>query len=150
MTTEDFALAAFGAQSVEVVVRTLTGEVRVPRMVGAFAFGRLVNERTARSQLQGGMIWGVGSVLHEATEIDHRHARFVNSDLGEYFLPVNADLPSVTALIVEEVDEHVNPLGVKGVGELGITGVNAAVANAVHHATGRRLREVPIRMEQLI
>ena len=150
MLTDDFARAAFGAQFVEVAVHALTGEVRVPRMVGAFAFGRVVNERTARSQLQGGMIWGVGSVLHEATEIDHRHARFLNTDLGEYLVPVNADVPQVQALIVEEVDRHVNPLGVKGVGELGITGVNAAIANAVHHATGRRLREVPVRMEQLI
>ena len=148
--TEDYARASFGAQFVEVAVHRLTGEVRVPRMLGAFAFGRVLNERTARHQLTGGMIWGVGSILHEATEMDHRHARFVNSDLGEYLIPVNADVPSVEALIVEEVDEHVSPLGAKGVGELGITGVNAAVANAVHHATGIRLREVPIRMEQLI
>ena len=148
--TETHARAAFGAQFVEVAVHALTGEVRVPRMLGAFAFGRVLNERTARHQLTGGMIWGVGSVLHEATEMDRRHARFVNSDLGEYLIPVNADVPRVEALIVEELDEHVSPLGAKGVGELGITGVNAAVANAVHHATGRRLREVPIRMEHLL
>ena len=148
--TQAYARASFGAQFVEVAVNAMTGEVRVPRMLGAFAFGRVMNERTARHQLTGGMIWGLGSVLHEATEIDHRHARFINSDLGEYFLPVSADVPSVEALIVEEVDEHINPLGAKGVGELGITGVNAAIANAVHHATGVRLREVPIRMEHLL
>ena len=148
--TDTHARASFGAQFVEVAVHALTGEVRVPRMVGAFAFGRVMNERTARHQLTGGMIWGVGSVLHEASEMDHRHARFINSDLGEYLVPVNADVPSVEAFIVEEVDEHVSPLGAKGVGELGITGVNAAIANAVHHATGIRLRKVPIRMDQLL
>ena len=148
--TDAHARAAFGAQFVEVAVNTMTGEVRVPRMLGAFAFGRVMNERTARSQLTGGMIWGVGSALHEATEIDTRHARYVNSDLGEYLVPVCADVPRVEALIVEEVDEHINPLGAKGVGELGITGVNAAIANAVHHATGIRLRELPIRMEHLL
>ena len=149
-TTQDFARSAFGAQFVEVAVNGRTGEVRVPRMVGAFACGRILNERTSRSQLMGGMIWGVGSVLHEATEIDHRFARYVNSDLGEYLMPVNADVPSVEVVLVEEEDRHVNPLGVKGIGEIGITGVNAAIANAVFHATGRRLREVPIRMDQLL
>ena len=148
--TEDFARAAFGAQFAEVAVNRRTGEVRVPRLVGAFACGRILNERTARSQLSAGMIWGVGSVLHEATEIDRRHARFLNTDLGEYLVPVNADVPSVEVVIVPQVDEHVNPLGAKGIGEIGITGVNAAIANAVYHATGRRLRSVPIRMEQLL
>ena len=148
--TEDYARAAFGAQFVEVAVNARTGEIRVPRMLGAFAFGRAMNARTAASQLTGGMIWGVGSVLHEATEMDHRHARWINSDLGEYFVPVNADVPDVRAIIVEEVDEHINPLGAKGVGELGITGVNAAIANAVYHATGTRLRSVPIRMEHVL
>jgi xanthine dehydrogenase YagR molybdenum-binding subunit len=150
MVTDRFARAAFGAQFVEVAVDRLSGEIRVPRMVGVFAAGRIINERTARSQLLGGMIWGVGSVLHEATEIDHRHARFVNTDLGEYLMPVNADVPSVQVEFVEELDEHVNPLGAKGIGELGITGVNAAIANAVFHATGKRLRDLPIRMEKLL
>jgi xanthine dehydrogenase YagR molybdenum-binding subunit len=150
MVTDRFARAAFGAQFVEVKIDRLTGEIRVPRMVGVFAGGRIINERTARSQLLGGMIWGVGSALHEATDIDHRHARFVNTDLGEYLIPVNADVPSVQVEFVEEQDEHVNPLGAKGIGELGITGVNAAIANAVFHATGKRIRELPIRMEQFL
>nr|WP_298373708.1 xanthine dehydrogenase family protein molybdopterin-binding subunit [uncultured Halomonas sp.] len=150
LVTDDFARAAFGAQFVEVAVHALTGEVRVPRMVGAFAFGRILNARTARSQLEGGMIWGIGSVLHEVTEIDTRYARYINSDLGEYLVPVNADVVDLTALMIEEVDEHINPLGVKGVGEIGITGVNAAIANAVYHATGVRVRTLPLRMEQLI
>ncbi|KIT14387.1 xanthine dehydrogenase family protein molybdopterin-binding subunit [Jannaschia aquimarina] len=150
MVTDAYARAAFGANFVEVAVHTRTGEIRVPRMVGAFAFGRVLNERTARSQLTGGMIWGVGSVLHEATEVDHRYARYINGDLGEYFVPVNADVPSVEAILVEEEDRHINPLGAKGVGELGITGVNAAIANAVHHATGIRRRDAPIRMEHML
>ena len=148
--TDHFARASFGAQFAEVAVNRRTGEVRVPRMVGAFACGRIMNERTARSQLMGGMIWGVGAVLHEATEIDHRFARYVNSDLGEYIVPVNADVPNVEVVMVEEEDPHINPLGVKGIGEVGIVGMNAAIANAVHHATGKRLRTVPIRMEQLM
>ena len=148
--TDDFARAAFGAQFVEVAVDPATGEVRVPRMQGVFAAGRIMNERTARSQLMGGMIWGVSSILHEKTEIDHRHARFVNTDLGEYLMPVNADVPVVKVEMIEERDDNLNPLGVKGIGELGIVGVNAAVANALFHATGRRLREVPIRCEQVL
>ncbi|KIT18213.1 molybdopterin cofactor-binding domain-containing protein [Jannaschia aquimarina] len=150
MVTDAHTRAAFGANFVEVAVHALTGEIRVPRMTGAFAFGRVLNERTARSQLTGGMIWGVGSVLHEATEVDHRFGRYVNADLGEYFVPVNADVPRVAAILVEEEDRHINPLGAKGVGELGITGMAAAVANAVHHATGIRLREAPIRMEHIL
>lgn len=122
----------------------------MPRMVGVFAGGRIINERTARSQLLGGMIWGVSSALHEATDIDHRHARFVNTDLGEYLIPVNADIPSVQVAFVEERDEHINLLGAKGIGELGITGVNAAIANAVFHAIGKRIRELPIRLEKLL
>lgn len=149
-TTDDYARAAFGAQFVEVTVDPRTHEIRVPRMVGAFACGRVMNERTARSQLMSGMIWGVGSVLHEATEIDTRHARFVNTDLGEYHVPVNADVPQVEAIMIEEEDPYINPLGVKGIGEIGITGVNAAIANAVYHATGVRVRKVPLRMEDVL
>lgn len=142
--------AAFGAQFVEVTVDPLTGEIRVPRMVGVFAAGRILNARTAHSQLIGGMIWGVGSALHEATEVDARHARFLNTDLAEYLVAVNADVPSVTAEIIEEVDEHVNPLGVKGIGEIGVVGVAAAIANAVYHATGKRVRDLPMRMEDVL
>jgi len=141
---------AFGAEFVEVRVHRRTREIRVPRIVGAFAAGRIVNPRTARSQLLGGMVWGIGSALHEATEVDPRHARYVNNDLAEYLIPVNADVPQVDVILVPETDAFVNPAGVKGLGELGNVGTAAALSNAVFHATGRRLRELPIRLDQLL
>ena len=139
-----------GAHFVEVRVHADTGEVRVPRMVGAFAAGTIVNPKTARSQLMGGQIWGLSSALHEATEIDRRTACYVNNDLAEYYVPVNADIGAVETILVPEQDSFVNPLGIKGVGELGNTGVNAAVANAVFHATGIRCRALPIKVESLV
>jgi xanthine dehydrogenase YagR molybdenum-binding subunit len=141
---------AFGAQFVEVRVHRLTREIRVPRAVGAFAGGRIVNPKTATSQLMGGMIWGISAALHEATEIDKRAARYVNTDLAEYLIPVNADIRDIDVILVPEKDDDVNPLGIKGIGELGNVGMNAAVANAVYHATGMRAREIPIRLEQLL
>ncbi len=140
---------AFGAQFVEVRVHARTREVRVARAVGAYAAGRIVNPKTAKSQLMGGQIWGLSAALHEATEIDARYARYVNADLAEYLIPVCADTPSIETLFVAEEDKQVNGLGIKGIGELGNVGVNAAVANAVFHATGVRLRELPIRLEKL-
>ena len=149
-TNETHARASFGAQFAEVAVNRRTGEIRVPRLHGAFAAGRIMNERTARNQLTGGMIWGLGSAVHEATEMDPRFARWVNTDLAEYAVPVNADVPEVRAIFVEEEDRHINPLGVKGIGELGITGVAAAIANGVYHATGVRVRDLPIRIEKIM
>ena len=140
---------AFGAQFVEVRIHRLTHEIRVPRITGAFAAGRIVNPRTARSQLMGGMIWGLSSALFEATEVDPRRGRFTNDSLGEYLIPVSADIPQVDVIMVPEEDNEVNPLGVKGIGELGIVGTAAAVANAVFHATGKRIRELPIIMDKL-
>ena len=141
---------SFGAEFVEVRVHRLTREVRVPRIVGAFAAGTIINPATARSQLLGGMIWGISSALHEATEIDRRHARYTNDNLAEYLIPVNADIPSVEVLFVPETDREVNALGIKGVGELGGVGTNAAVCNAIYHATGTRIRELPVRIEKLL
>ena len=128
----------------------MTREIRVPRIVGAFAVGRVMNTRTARSQLMGGMIWGIGSALHEATEIDVRSARYVNDNLADYSMPVNADIQQVEIILVPEVDRDVNPAGVKGLGELANVGTAAAIANAVYHATGKRIRQLPIRIENLL
>jgi xanthine dehydrogenase YagR molybdenum-binding subunit len=141
---------AMGAEFVEVRVHALTRELRVPRIVGAFAAGRLMNTRTAHSQLMGGMIWGIGSALHEATEIDTRFARYVNDNLADYSIPVNADTPSVKVILVSEEDHYVNPAGVNGLGELGNVGTAAAISNAVYHATGIRVRKLPIRIEDVL
>jgi xanthine dehydrogenase YagR molybdenum-binding subunit len=140
---------AFGAEFVEVRINRWTHEIRVPRLLGAFAAGRIMNPRTARSQLMGGLIWGMSSALHEATELDERYARYVNDNLADYLLPVNADVPSVEVIMLTEQDDHINPAGVKGIGELGNVGTNAAVCNAIFHATGQRLRRLPVRLEQL-
>ncbi len=147
---EDATAYAFGAQFVEVHVHRWTRETRVPRMVGAFASGTIVNPMTAHSQYMGGMIWGIGAALLEKTEIDLRHARYVNDNISEYHIPVNKDVRKVEVIMVPETDDQVNPLGIKGLGEIGIVGVNAAIANAVHHATGRRIRKLPIRIEDLL
>jgi xanthine dehydrogenase YagR molybdenum-binding subunit len=141
---------AFGAQFVEVRVHARTREIRVGRAVGAFAAGTIVNPVTAQSQLMGGMIWGISAALHEATDIDMRAARYTNKDLAEYLIPVNADTPDIEVILVPEKDSEVNPLGIKGIGELGNVGMNAAVANAVFHATGQRIRHIPIRLENLL
>src|SRR5581483_4791844 len=147
---EDRIQFAFGAEFVELRIHARTREIRCPRLVGAFAAGRIVSPRTAESQLSGGLIWGLSSALHEATEIDPRAARFINADLAEYLIPVNADIGEVKVLLIPEDDREINPLGIKGLGELGNVGTNAAVANAVYHATGRRIRDLPIRLEKLL
>lgn len=127
-----------------------TRKIRVPRALGAFAAGRIVNPRTARSQLMGGIIWGLSSALHEATELHERAGRYVNTNLADYLIPVNADIQTIDVILIPETDDWVNPLGVKGLGELGNVGVNAAVANAVYHATGVRVRDLPIWLEKLL
>ena len=141
---------AFGAHFVEVAVHRLTREIRMRRSVSAFAAGRIINERTARSQLMGGVIWGISSALHEKLELDPHHARYVNDNLGEYLISANADIGRVDIILVPEVDDTLGPIGVKGVGELGNVGMDAAVANAVFHATGKRIRRLPIRIDDLI
>ena len=141
---------AMGAEFVEVRVHARTREIRVPRIVGAFAAGRIMNTRTARSQYMGAMIWGISSALHEATEIDPRNARYINDNLADYLVPVNADIQQLEVILVPEKDDFVNPAGVKGIGELGNVGTAAAVANAVYHATGVRVRELPIRLEKIM
>jgi xanthine dehydrogenase YagR molybdenum-binding subunit len=140
-------LLTFGAQFVEVAVDPEIGLVRVRRMVGAFAPGLVVNPKLAKSQLMGGMLWGLSQALLEGNEMDTRHGRWGASSLGEYLVPVNADAPDVVVELVEVVDEGVNPLGIKGVGEIGQVGVAAAINNAVYNATGRRIRQLPLAAE---
>ena len=140
---------AFGAEFVEVRIHSRTREIRVPRITGAFAGGRVINPRTARSQLMGGMIWGISSALHEATEIDEKRARYVNDNIAEYLIPVNADVRTVEVILVPEIDNDV-PLGAKGLGELGNVGTAAAITSAVYHATGKRIRDLPVTIDKLI
>jgi xanthine dehydrogenase YagR molybdenum-binding subunit len=147
---KDVTAFAFGAQFVEIRVHRRTCEIRAPRAVAAFASGTIVNPLTAHSQYQGGAIWGISSALHEETEIDRRVARYVNDNIADYLVPVNADIGEAEVIFVPEEDHQVNPLGVKGIGEIGIVGMNAAVANAVFHATGKRIRKLPIRIEDLL
>ena len=149
-THSDYAMFAHGAVFAEVKVDPDLGQMRVTRVIGAFAAGRIINPRMVRSQLCGGMIWGVSFALHEQAVMDPRSGRPMNANLAEYHIPVNADVPSLEAIVVEESDPYVNPLGIKGVGEIGITGTAGAVANAVWHATGIRVRKFPITLDQLI
>jgi xanthine dehydrogenase YagR molybdenum-binding subunit len=141
---------AFGAHFIEVRVHSRTREIRAPRVVSAFAAGRIMNPKTAKSQLMGGQIWGISAALHEATEIDRRAARYYNDDLAEYLIPINADIGTIETIFLPEEDTKVNDLGIKGLGELGNVGLNAATANAIYHATGVRIRELPIRIEKIL
>ncbi|MDQ2843336.1 MAG: xanthine dehydrogenase family protein molybdopterin-binding subunit, partial [Acidobacteriota bacterium] len=145
-----YGRSAFGAQFAKVAVDPETGHVHVLRLVGAFAGGRVINPKLARSQLRGGMIWGLGQALMEETVMDSRRGRWVNSNLAEALVPTNSDVPSVDALLIEEDDRRGSSLGAKGLGEIGITGVAAAIANAVYHATGNRIYKLPIRLDKLL
>src|SRR5258707_6298559 len=141
---------AFGAQFVEVRVDPDLGLVRVNRAVGAFEIGRAINPKTARSQAIGGIVFGIGIALLERTAIHPEFGKVVSPNLAGYLLPVHADVPAIDAFFVDAPDPYVNSLGAKGVGELGITGVAAAIANAVYHATGKRIRDLPITPEKLL
>ena len=145
-----YAMHAHGAVFAEVKVDPDLGQIRVTRMVGAFAAGRIINPHLVRSQLFGGMIWGMSFTLHEEAVTDRRSGRIMNANLAEYHVPVNADVPSLDVVTVDEHDPHVNALGIKGVGEISITGSAGAIANAVWHATGIRPRRFPIRIEDVV
>jgi xanthine dehydrogenase YagR molybdenum-binding subunit len=145
-----YATATHSAVFVEVWVDEDLGTVKVNRVVSAIAAGRVINPKTARSQILGGVVWGVGMALHEETLTDHGLGRHMNHNLAEYHVPVNADIGDIDVVFVEEPDDIVNALGSKGVGEIGIVGVAAAVANAIYHATGKRVRDFPITLDKLL
>ena len=134
----------------EVKIDEQLGVIRVMRVVSAIAAGRILNTKTASSQILGGVVWGIGMALHEETLIDHRFGRIMNANIAEYHVPVNADVHDIKVIFVDEPDEMVNPLGIKGLGEIGIVGVAAAIANAVYHATGKRVRDLPITLDKLM
>jgi xanthine dehydrogenase YagR molybdenum-binding subunit len=141
---------SFGADFVEVRVDEDLGTIRVARVVAAFACGKILNPKTANNQFVGGIVWGVGMALQEETVRDRRTGRNVTRDLADYHVPVNADIPAIDVISIPEEDLHVNAIGTKGIGEIGITGVTAAIANAVFHATGTRVRDLPIRLDKLL
>jgi len=141
---------SFGAQFAEVHVDADLGQIYVARMTGVFGAGKILNAKTARSQFIGGMIWGISMALHEITAYDPRLVRVVNNNLAEYHVPTNADVGDIDVAWIEEEDLNVSPIGAKGIGEIGITGSAAAVANAIYHATGKRVRELPITPDKLI
>ena len=134
----------------EVKIDEELGVIRVTRVVNAVAAGRILNPKIVESQILGGVVWGIGMALHEETSTDHQFGRFMNHSLGEYHVPVNADVHAVDVILVEEKDDEINPLGVKGVGEIGIVGTAAAIANAIYHATGTRVRDLPITLDTLL
>jgi xanthine dehydrogenase YagR molybdenum-binding subunit len=133
----------------EVKVDEQLGVIRVTRVVSAIAAGLILNTKTASSQIIGGVVWGIGMALHEETLIDHKFGRIMNANIAEYHVPVNADVHDIKVIFVDEPDDTVNPLGVKGLGEIGIVGVAAAIANAIYHATGKRVRDLPITLDKL-
>jgi xanthine dehydrogenase YagR molybdenum-binding subunit len=150
--TEDrtFAQHSFGAQFAEVRVHSETGEVRVARMLGVFSAGRIINPRLARSQFIGGMTMGLSMALHEESVVDERFGHVVNHDFAGYHIACNADVADLDAVWLEEVDDRSTPMGSRGIGEIGIVGAAAAIANAVYHATGKRLRKLPITPDKLL
>ena len=134
----------------EVKVDEQLGVIRVTRVVNAVAAGRILNTKTASSQIMGGVVWGIGMALHEETLVDHKVGRIMNANIAEYHVPVNADVSDIKVIFVDELDDRINPLGIKGVGEIGIVGAAAAIANAVYHATGKRVRDLPITLDKLL
>jgi len=145
-----YSMHSFGAVFVEVRIDPDLGQIHVARVVGAYDVGRVLNARTTESQMIGGIIYGLAMALHEHTAIDVRSGRYLNADLAEYLVPVNADVPNIDVILLDSDDDFVNEIGVKGVGEIGTTGVAAAVANAVFHATAVRARDLPITLDKLL
>ena len=142
---EKYARNVHSAVFAEVKIDEQLGVIRVTRVVNAVAAGRM----TAHSKIMGSVVWGIGMALHEETLFDHRFGRIMNANIAEYHVPVNADVHDIEVIFVDEPDEIINPLGIKGLGEIGIVGVAAAIANAVYHATGTRVRDLPITLDRL-
>jgi xanthine dehydrogenase YagR molybdenum-binding subunit len=147
---QQYSLHSFGSVFAEVHVDADLGTIRVARVVAVYGVGRILNEKTARSQMMGGIVWGIGAALEEETQLDTRYGRFVNANLAEYHVPVNADIGALDITLLDETDPHINSIGSKGIGEIGITGVAAAIANAVYHATGVRVRDLPITLDKIM
>jgi xanthine dehydrogenase YagR molybdenum-binding subunit len=147
---KQFSMHSFGAVFVEVHVDRDLGEIRVPRVVARYSVGRLMNEKTGRSQLMGGIVWGIGMALMEQSVLDEQSGRIVNANLADYHIPTNSDIGAIDVGVVAEDDPYINPLGARGIGEIGITGVAAAIANAVYHAVGVRVRDLPITLDKLL
>jgi xanthine dehydrogenase YagR molybdenum-binding subunit len=147
---KQYSQQTFGAHFVEVGVNAATGEIRIRRQLAVCAAGRILNPKTARSQIIGGMTMGAGAALMEEMVVDHRLGFFVNHDLAGYEVPVHADIPHQEVIFLDEVDPYATPLKAKGVGELGISGAAAAIANAIYNATGVRVRDYPITLDKLI
>jgi len=146
----DFVSLSYCAHFVEVRIEPRTRRIRVPRVVSVVDCGRVISPRTARSQVLGGVVWGIGATLREASEVDPRYGGFLNADLAEYAIPVNADIGSMEVEFIDEPDPVLNNVGVKGLGEVVMVGVAPAIVNAIHHATGRRLHHLPIRLEDVL
>jgi xanthine dehydrogenase YagR molybdenum-binding subunit len=147
--SKSYARNTHSAIFAEVKVDEELGVVRVTRVVNAVAAGRILNTKTARSQIMGGVVWGIGMALHEESLHDNHFGRIMNANIAEYHVPVNADVHDIDVIFVDEPDDIINPLGIKGLGEIGIVGVAAAIANAVYHATGKRVRDLPITLDKL-
>jgi xanthine dehydrogenase YagR molybdenum-binding subunit len=147
---QQYSFHSFGAVFAEVHVDADLGTIRVARIVGVYDVGNLLNAKTAHSQLMGGIVWGIGSALLEKSDLDARYGRYTNANLGEYHVPVNADVGTLDISFVGAGDPYINPLGARGIGEIGITGVSGAIANAVYHATGVRVRDLPVTLDKLL
>jgi xanthine dehydrogenase YagR molybdenum-binding subunit len=147
---QEYTVQSFGAQFVEARVNRDTGEIRVPRMLGVFDIGRAINTRTLRSQLIGGMTMGLSMALHEESVRDPRFGHVVTQDLASYHISSHADVEDIDAVWLDEPDEHLNAMGSRGAGEIGIVGAAAAVANAVYNATGVRVRDLPVTLDKVL
>jgi len=147
---KSYAFHSFGAHFVRVLVDPLLGTVKVDKIVGVMDIGKVMNLKTAKNQIMGGMIFGIGMALMEGSEYDPNDGRVVTRDLAQYLVPVNADMPEFDVQFIDIPDPYISPIGARGIGEIGVTGVTAAIANAIYNATGKRVRDLPITPDKLM